>query len=572
MRDTALLLTGVAGSSLARVRGVLKRFGVPYDELPAREFWTSDPKHVRVLCGADTLLDLAATLDGDSTRRDRWREAVHSVFVFPGAPDRASLGKAAAIVGGPHASVTAGDSATEWTVSDAMPAFCGVMSGVRVSTLAGPGEDTLVFGPSAAKAVISSARGAAFIQGELRSVPVFLSASEVIDVDRPLTGRVFDIRAHAPSALPVVLYLKWALAQACWQPQETAACVVIDDPPLKARYGFLNFRHLATLMERANFSSSVAFIPWNWRRSARGTVGLFRDHPDRFSLSIHGCDHTGGEYASQDRGWLARKSRQAIERMEGHREKTGLGYDRVMVFPQGLFSQDAMTVLKRSPFIAVVNSEVISADPPSRAITVGDYWDCALMNYGEFPIFTRRYPWAGVENFAFDMLLGKPCLVTVHHNDCLDDCRHVVEFIEKLNRLNVTLRWTSLADVVRRSLRRRDVSNGMVEAEIYGTEALVRNSSEGTTTFRVRKRESAPSLIRDVTVDGRSMPWTVMGEHIEFETSIDPGEARLVAVSVEPLTEDAASPEGLAYKTKVMLRRYLCELRDNYKLRRSLSQ
>ena len=83
-----------------------------------------------------------------------------------------------------------------------------------------------------------------------------------------------------------------------------------------------------------------------------------------------------------------------------------------------------MAVLKRGDFIGTVNSEVISTDPQPRPITIADYWNVAVMNYSDFPIFTRRYPWAGVENFAFDILLGKPCLVVVHHNDCHDDCRH----------------------------------------------------------------------------------------------------------------------------------------------------
>jgi hypothetical protein len=59
-------------------------------------------------------------------------------------------------------------------------------------------------------------------------------------------------------------------------PARTNACVVIDGPLLQQRYGFLNFRELLQLMEKQNFATSIAFIPWNWRRSHRGTVSDFQ--------------------------------------------------------------------------------------------------------------------------------------------------------------------------------------------------------------------------------------------------------------------------------------------------------
>ena len=45
--------------------------------------------------------------------------------------------------------------------------------------------------------------------------------------------------------------------------RKLAACLVIDDPLLRPRYGLLNFQHLLNLMSASNFSTSIAFIPWN---------------------------------------------------------------------------------------------------------------------------------------------------------------------------------------------------------------------------------------------------------------------------------------------------------------------
>src|SRR4029079_8281891 len=122
---------------------------------------------------------------------------------------------------------------------------------------------------------------------------------------------------------------------------------------------------------------------------------LFRHNPGRFSLSVHGCDHTHHEFGTDHPGRLAWKSSEAMNRRARHESRTGLSHDPVMVFPHGVFSETSMAVLKRSRFIGVVNSEVISADVRPRTITISDYWDTAVMAYGDFPIFTRRYPWQG---------------------------------------------------------------------------------------------------------------------------------------------------------------------------------
>src|SRR5256885_9394394 len=75
------------------------------------------------------------------------------------------------------------------------------------------------------------------------------------------------------------------------------------------------------------------------------------------------------------------------------------------------------------------------------------------MKYGAFPIFTRRYFHHGIENFAFDKLLGKPCLIVAHHEIFKDEGRDLVEFIGKLNSLNGNLHWRPLGNALGRSFK-----------------------------------------------------------------------------------------------------------------------
>jgi hypothetical protein len=163
-----------------------------------------------------------------------------------------------------------------------------------------------------------------------------------------------------------------------------------------------------------------------------------------------------------------------------------------------------MSALKHSGLIAAVNSDVISSDSQPRAVTISEVWDIAVMGYSDFPIFTRRYPWEGIENFAFDILLGKPCVISIHHDFCSDHCEHLVDFVERLNALNCPLKWRSLGEVVRRSLRHREVLPNEVEVEIYGTEARVENTSLQAKRFVIKRRECAPSTIREIQADRRT--------------------------------------------------------------------
>lgn len=199
------------------------------------------------------------------------------------------------------------------------------------------------------------------------------------------------------------------------------------------------------------------------------------------------------------------------------------------------------------------------------------------MNYDNFPIFTRRDPWQGVENFAFDILLGKPCIAVVHHNDCHDDCRHVVEFIDKLNRLNANLAWRDLGTVVRRSFRQRKLSSNAVEVEMFGKEILLENTDDEIKYFCVRKRESAPGQIEAIRAGIKSVDWTNAPDGISFRIKLKPRHSQIVRIAYRELSANGIAPENsfagtdVIYWLKATVRRYLCEIRDNYVMGKTFS-
>ena len=258
--------------------------------------------------------------------------------------------------------------------------------------------------------------------------------------------------------------------------------------------------------------------------------------------------------------------------MSRHQTRTGIQHDHVMVFPQGVFSDAAMAVLKSADFIGTVNTEVTSADGEPPIIRTSDVWDVAIMNYHHFPLFTRRYPSQGVANFAFDILLGKPCLIVIHHDYCRDRYKHLSEFVEQLNALNCPLSWTNLGDVVRGAWRQRELSPDVVEIEMYASESILANYFEQRRRFVVKKRECEPSAVKDVLVDSEQTAWQCEAGELRLVLDLNPGQVAKVRIGFrEPVPGTRSCPRSLRYKVKTLLRRVASEARDNYWARVSTS-
>jgi hypothetical protein len=556
-----------------KIGRLLSFFGVPWRILRVGEFLAdsttrrSTAWNSRIFCSAEILLQLVEDVERDQECVQSWT-GLHSAFVYAGHDSEILQKLVRRLTGDDRSSLRKSNGAVgDVAVSGHLDEFCGVMAGVRttISKSIGGADFVLNVSEGNATSIISGGHGAAFLKVEYKGVAIFLSTSrEIIDIDAELASQNFDVREHFLSAVPVVLYIKWAFAETCWSAPETNACLIIDDPVLKGRHGFVNFQELLSLMKRHKFSSNIAFIPWNWRRSSPETTRLFRENPENYSVSVHGCDHTRAEFGSSDRQRLYWKAQQALERMNRHETITGIRHDRVMVFPQGIFSEAAISALKHTDLIAAVNNDLISTDPHRRAVILSELWDVAVMGYSNFPIFTRRYPWEGVENFAFDALLGKPAIIVIHHDYCSDHCSRLISFIDRLNALKCRLIWRSLGEVVRRSCRQREMSSGAVEIEMYATQLRVENRFGQSKRFLIRKREREPSAIREICDGSGPITWNSVNGHIRFEIDLSSGESKMVSIKYHALAGIGCDGDNLPNKVKAMLRRYLCEVRDNY--------
>ena len=447
--------------------------------------------------------------------------------------------------------------------------LCGPLSGLRVTVpvremqLAMP---PLSPGPNI-DPLISTAEGCVFSAVDFNGTPFYLAPGPaVIDIGRPLEKPYFDVASHFLSAAPVVMYLRHAFAGVMSGPAENGACLIVDDPVLRPRYGFVDFRKIAALSVDHDFTCNVAFIPWNWRRSRSSVVELFRKNAGRLSLSIHGCDHTGLEFGADNAGSIDAMARLAQSRMKEHQRRTGLPFEALMVFPQGAFSAATPAVLKRNGFIAAVNTELSPIDQPSRT-EICDAWRTAIVRYGDFAIYTRRYPSHGLHNFAFDALLGKPCLIVSHHADFRNECREIVDFVDRLNSLPLRLKWRTLGGVILRAYQQRCLPGDVRHIRMFGSEIIVENPGSAVQHIVMEKMDSSPEEVQRVTVAGQTVPFSFNDGRLGFDLDLAGHSSALIRVDFTD-THCAAQPaRPLKSRIGVVMRRYLSEFRDESQAR-----
>ena len=389
---------------------------------------------------------------------------------------------------------------------------------------------------------------------------MLLAGAEFADLDDGVPKGT-SVLKFFPGLAPVMMFLRAAAPAAFWHNDAPTACFIVDDPPLKSRYGFLEYQKLLALMDRQRFSTSIAFIPWNYRRSQRRVTEMFARRPGACSLSVHGCDHTRGEFGGTDARVLREQAQLALERMAKHRELTGLGFDDVMVFPQGIFSTAALAALKACGYLAAVNSTPYPVDG-EQSLILRDLLGIAVTRFSGFPLFARRYP-QHIAELAFDLFLGKPALLVEHHGFFQDGYRALAETVGRVGRLDARLRWTNLADACSRACLQRTDANGVVQVAFATGRLVLENETKRAQEYVLTQGDPANS-VKWVVVNGGRVPLERGPDGFCVRLSLAAGQP--VNIRVDHMQAAAPLQQNVdrMHQFKVFLRRNLCEFRDNY--------
>jgi hypothetical protein len=555
--------TTVGDRNLARL---LDFFGIPWKAVSTRE-WKADAGQAGplVIISADCLAEAMGSVEASGLPPCVMK--ARAVFVYGFQEDERSVKLLRLVTGDPQGKIKRiRSSQTTVRISADIPEVCGPMSGLQVpiSLCAAGSIYELGLAGSEVQRIIRSAEGELFLRVNYEGVPFYLSAWEsIIDID-VFSPLYFDVKKFFCEAVPIVLFLRWGFPENFQSHTETSACLIVDDPPLKRRYGFLDFSEALDLMDRDNFSTTIAFIPWNWRRTHHRTLRMFQAHPKRLSVVFHGCDHTEGEFVGRSPALLGRMLDRANERMARFERKACISVDRVMVFPQGRFSPEAGRALKLNQFVAVVNTEVSPDEQAANETRISDLWRPAIMKYRTFPIITRRYLSHGVENFAFDGVLGKPCLIAAHHDVFRDHGRDLVDFIGRLNALKWTIVWRPLSEVVRRNFTTRRLADGTRIIRMFSGSLLVENSGAELYKALLLKAEDDPSYVEAVWVNDKRSEFSIEGGELRAWLMLRPQERATVHVAYRNTLELASDRRSFAVSIRVAAKRYLSEFRDNY--------
>jgi hypothetical protein len=391
---------------------------------------------------------------------------------------------------------------------------------------------------------------------------LFVASEDVAD----LNAEVGDapLAEYFSRLVPHAMALRYAAGDECWRPGKPHASIIIDDPLLRKSYGFLNFESLLRLAEQHNFHTTIAFIPHNFRRNSSQITRLFQENAARLSICFHGNDHTEGEFASTDLTFLNTSLRIAEDRMNLHHQMTGLPCDRVMVFPQGNFSVEAMKVLKSHNFYAAVNTVPHPAEQPVQ-LTIGELAQPAVLRYGGFPLFLRKYiRQTQSQDIAFNLFFGRPLLIVEHH-DAFQRPESLAEIAARINSVASEVQWSNLATVVGNSILTRRASDGTHHVRAYSGTVRISNDSDPIRRYSIEWGDSCDGAsIEQVLVDGTpSHSLEIDDAGLRLSVELAPGSSRTFSL-VHRNVHATVRKFGLRWNAQAFLRRRLSEVRDNY--------
>ena len=388
-----------------------------------------------------------------------------------------------------------------------------------------------------------------------------VACTNVLDIDAAVPQGVQPVNQFLRFA-PYLAYLRHTFGSRCWTNVSPAACFIVDDPLLREKYGFLDFNRLQSRLAASPFAVNIAFIPWNYRRTDQQTGERFKGPNRRFSISVHGCDHTKAEFGSCDEGWLRQQARRALSRMDAHERLTGIKHNRVMVFPQGVFSKVSLKALGDEGFLAAVNSTIYPVDVAPDEITFRDLLDVAVTRFGGTPLFMRHYP-DRLEKIALDLFLGRPALIVEHHGFFRNGYEDIARCIDFINRVAPRIVWTDLEQLCASTCLMRDASDHIV-VRGFSPVLRLRNDARDRRHFRVQKR-CVDDGIESVSWNGRAIHFGLHRQTATCDIVLDPTEEGIIRFSQRENRRavDETIP-SLRHRLKVFARRRLCEVRDNY--------
>lgn len=428
---------------------------------------------------------------------------------------------------------------------------------------------------STSEAILSARQGdqrraSVLVRAISHSSEVFLSAQ----TQYPKSSESHDITALPDafsSMAPFIFFLSYAAGEYAWHFDGHYANLTIDDAWLIQPYGDLDYKALLAEMDEHNFHTTAAFVPWNFDRSRPDVVALFRSHPDRYSVCVHGNNHVHREFGGYETNHLPDQIadiKQGIARMERFTALTHIPYDRFMVFPHAVAPEPTFAALMTYGFLGTANSSNVPLGEQSprdlmfflRPYTT-DY--ASLLSY-------YRYPAAGEVpelQVAIHAFLGNPILFYDHaslFNSGIGAFNSHADFV---NHIQPDTKWTTLGEIARHSYLLRKRTNGGIDVLMLSSEMELENPADAEQAFYVR-RNDRPGLGGTLSANGSTVQLNGSSEAIIV---IPPHASKLLRMTYAN-DLDVAREEVKTTNLHVYALRMVSDFRDLYMSKSSLGE
>lgn len=354
------------------------------------------------------------------------------------------------------------------------------------------------------------------------------SAPEELEPDQLLKHKLRAGRFE--SLLPLVHFLRMVTARYAWDPPPLRAMVIFDDPNLRwPSYGHIDYRQLLEHARRLSYHVAMAMIPLDATLVHPIAARLYRQHPDRLSLLMHGLKHMRLELmqplpsAARERA-VAR----ALRSIEAFERRARLNVSRVVVAPYGEASEQYLATLLQ------FGIEALFADVPFPWLGSQEptYWHPVNFVAGGLPVIPR-YPFTyDLDEVVLRAFLDHPLVLYGHHEDVADGLHTLEQATTLVNSLG-TVQWTSASAIARQNVLTR------CEGEAFFVRLLAR-----------RVDVSTPAQVKALEID-LSLLDGDLGDHEVVVTSQN-GAATMPAARVVSLDAPAER-----FTIEVRLRRQL---------------
>jgi len=382
-----------------------------------------------------------------------------------------------------------------------------------------------------------------FVEVSRRGPQVFLATAPPV-MSTVSEWTVDSLMAAFVEVAPEMISIRHFAGERAWHSLHPYANFTIDDPWLRESYGHLRYKDLLAEMVRHNFHSTVAFIPWNYDRSEPEVASLFRENPDRFSVCIHGDNHDHKEFRDYRSKPLANQMhsiRQALLRMDQFRSRTGVSFDRVMVFPHSIAPENTLAALKAYDFLGTINSSNVPMDRSTPSLLPFALRPIT-MSFGNFQSI-RRYPaevGASDAFVAMNQFLDNPLFFYGHQDFFANGADAFNQVADRVNRLQPNTRWRSTGEILKHSylIRLREDRNYDVTA--FSSEFSLDNNTARSAQYFIEKPENGVPSLSSVTVNGDRVDYSHRDGKLVFRVPVPHGESRAVVIQYDAGPQAAA--------------------------------